>query len=149
MTSIKHHPNVRVMIKKSHSLASAVSDSCKYNLHHLTVYKAEKRGVRVILFVNPVRTSQKCSWCGDIVQKLPFQRDRLWSRCGLIIDRDVNAARKILASGLDRPLKDAEPLLIQRRIDKFGRGSEKLTSFRRGYFNTAKSGADKSQIGSG
>jgi hypothetical protein len=53
---------------------------------------------------------------------------------GLTLDRDLNAARNILALGLERALTEAEPLLIHRRISKFGRGSERLMSLRCGRF---------------
>ncbi|MGC8631088.1 MAG: hypothetical protein ACP5T2_01485 [Thermoprotei archaeon] len=52
--------------------------------------------------------------------------------CGLALDRGVNAARNILALGLERARTEAEPLLTHRRISEFGQGSEKPASFRRG-----------------
>ena len=42
-------------------------------------------------------------------------------KCGLVVDRDVNAARKILKAGLEQARVEAGPLLVQRRrISKFG-----------------------------
>ena len=122
--------NIRHMVK-DHSLASAIMDSCWYKLRQFTAYKAERRGGRVIL-VNPAGTSQKCSGCGEIVQKSLSERVHICPECGLVLDRDVNAARNILALGLERALTETEPLLIHKRISKFGQGSEKPTSFRRG-----------------
>jgi putative transposase len=123
--------NIKGMVK-NHSLASAIMDSCWGKLRQLTAYKAERRGGGRVIFVNPAGTSQKCSGCGEIVQKPLSERVHICKRCGLIIDRDVNAARNILASGLEQTLTEAELLLIDKRISKFGRGSEKPTSFRRG-----------------
>jgi putative transposase len=122
--------NIRGMVK-NHSLASAIMDSCWYKLRQLTVYKAERRGGRIV-FVNPAGTSQKCSGCGGMVQKPLSERTHICPKCGLVLDRDVNAARNILALGLERALTEAESLLIPKRISKFGQGSEKPTSFRRG-----------------
>jgi len=51
---------------------------------------------------------------------------------GFILDRDVNAARNILALGLEQALTETEPLFVHKRISKFRQGSEKPTSFRRG-----------------
>lgn len=116
---------------KNHSPASAITDSCWYKLCQFTIYKAERRGGRVLL-VSPAGTSQKCSVCGELVQKDLSGRVHKCDRCGLILDRDVNAARNILALGLERALTETEPLLIHKRISKFGQGSEKLTSFRPG-----------------
>ena len=121
--------NVRGMVK-NHSLASAIMDTCWGKIRQFTVYKAERRGGRVIL-VNPAGTSQKCSECGEMVRKPLSERTHICLKCGLVLDRDVNAARNILASGLERALTEAEPLLIH-KISKLGRGSEKPTGFSRG-----------------
>jgi putative transposase len=111
--------NIKGMVK-NHSLASAIMDTCWYRLRQFTVYKAERRGGRVI-FVNPAGTSQKCSGCGEVVPKDLSTRTHGCPRCGLVIDRDVNAARNILKAGLERARVEAEPLLVQRRrISKFG-----------------------------
>jgi putative transposase len=122
--------NIKSMVK-NHSLASAIMDSCWYKLRQFTAYKAERRGGRAIL-VNPAGTSQKCSGCGETVKKPLSERAHVCPKCGLILDRDVNAARNILALGLEQALTETEPLLIRKRISKFGRGSEKPTGLSRG-----------------
>src|SRR5579884_3684000 len=122
--------SIRGMVK-NHSLASSIMDACWGKLRQFTVYKAERCGGRVIL-VNPAGTSQKCSGCGEMVQKPLFERIHICPKCGLVLDRDVNAARNILAAGVEPALAEAEPLLIRRRISKFGQGSEKPTGFSRG-----------------
>lgn len=106
---------------KNNSLASAIMDSAWGKLRQFSAYKAERRGGRVIL-VNPSGTSQKCSGCGEAVPKDLSTRTHRCPRCGLVIDRDVNAARNILKAGLEQARVEAEPLLIERkRISKFGR----------------------------
>ena len=106
---------------KNHNLASAITDAAWGKLRRLTAYKAERCGGRVIL-VNPSGTSQKCSGCGEMVPKELTDRVHDCPRCGLVIDRDVNAARNILERGLEQARVEAEPLLVQRRrISKFGR----------------------------
>ena len=101
--------------------ASAIMDAPWGQLRRLTAYKAERRGGRVIL-VNPSGTSQKCSGCGAMVLKQLSERVHDCPRCGLVMDRDVNAARNILQAGLEQARVEAEPLLVQRRgISKFGR----------------------------
>lgn len=57
-------------------------------------YKAEKAGVEFVR-VNARGTSQECSGCGAIVRKDLSERVHRCS-CGLILDRDVNAARNVL-----------------------------------------------------
>ena len=64
-------------------------------------YKAEEDGGRVE-FVNPKNTSQECSNCGEIVKKSLAQRVHKCPFCGLIMDRDQNAAINILKKGLQK-----------------------------------------------
>jgi len=104
---------------KNHSLASAIMDASWGKLRQLTVYKAERRGGRVML-VNANGTSQKCSECGEMVPKKLSERVHDCPRCGLVIDRDVNGARNILKLGQELALAEKQPLLVQRRrISKF------------------------------
>lgn len=113
---------VRNMVK-NHSLASAIMDSCWGKLRQLTAYKAERRGGRVIL-VNSSGTSQKCSRCGTMNPEMKDLSRRTFEckACGLVLDRDVNAARNVLATGQELARVEAAPLLVQRRrISKFGR----------------------------
>ena len=49
--------------------------------------------------VDPQYTSQICSNCGTIVKKSLSDRIHNCPHCGLVIDRDVNAARNILQRG--------------------------------------------------
>lgn len=62
-------------------------------------YKAAEAGNKVI-FVNPAYTSQMCSCCGELVEKDETVRIHRCPRCGLVLDRDVNAACNILSRGL-------------------------------------------------
>lgn len=59
-------------------------------------YKAERAGCQLVP-VDPRYTSQRCSSCGAIVPKKLSQRTHRCGECGLVLDRDVNAARNILA----------------------------------------------------
>jgi len=58
--------------------------------------KAESAG-RTVIAVDPRNTSQDCSGCGLRVEKPLSQREHQCPICGLHLDRDVNAARNILA----------------------------------------------------
>jgi putative transposase len=62
---------------------------------NMLAYKAEGAGCKVV-FVNPENTSKMCSSCGSITEKTLRDRTHNCPHCGLIIDRDLNAARVIL-----------------------------------------------------
>lgn len=64
-----------------------------------STYKAKSAG-RATVLVNPRGTTQECSGCGEIVPKDLSVRVHNCPRCGLKIDRDLNAAINILGRGL-------------------------------------------------
>ena len=67
-------------------------------LHRQIEYKARWESIPVI-YVNPSGTSVKCSICGSRMK--PDENRTLKCRsCGFTVDRDVNAARNILARGM-------------------------------------------------
>jgi len=66
-------------------------------------YKASSAGIQVVA-VNPSNTTQACSGCGSIVPKSLSVRVHKCPYCGLVLDRDVNAARNILSLALNNPL---------------------------------------------
>jgi len=53
-----------------------------------------------IIAVAPQFTSQECSACGAMVKKSLSVRTHMCTRCGVVLDRDHNAARNILAKAL-------------------------------------------------
>lgn len=73
----------------------------------LLEYKAVDAGAQVV-FVNPAYTSQKCSGCGEIVEKELRERTHRCPHCHLELDRDENAARNILKLALEN-LAGAKP----------------------------------------
>jgi putative transposase len=81
-------------------------------LQHQIQYKADWNGIPVI-YVRAHGTSAKCSICGHHV--LPEENRKLHCpNCGLTIDRDVNAARNILARGLRfKPVGSAREAMVQ------------------------------------
>jgi len=67
---------------------------------HMITYKAERAG-RWVMKVDAKGTSQRCSNCGEMVEKPLWERTHRCPRCGLKLNRDLNAARNILRIGLD------------------------------------------------
>lgn len=84
---------------KNHHLAKSIQDSGWGMFFDILAYKAEEAGKQVIK-VNPHNTSQICSGCGHIVKKTLAVRIHKCPHCGLELDRDINAARNILATAL-------------------------------------------------
>lgn len=93
--------NVAGMVKGN--LARSIHDVAWSQFKFMLGYKAAKAGGRMIE-VNPKYTSQDCSGCGDMVEKPLSMREHNCKACGLVLDRDVNAAKNILhkaKSGLE------------------------------------------------
>src|SRR5947208_11876566 len=82
-------------------LAKEVGDQGRAEFLTRLAYKSEDAGTQVIR-VPPGGSSQVCSGCGSSVPKLLSERTHSCPNCGLVLDRDVNAARNILRLGLSR-----------------------------------------------
>ena len=80
---------------RNHHLAKSISESSWGNFIQMLQYKAESAGC-VAVGVNPQNTSKMCSGCGNI-QEMPLsERTFNCGKCGLSIDRDLNASKSIL-----------------------------------------------------
>jgi IS605 OrfB family transposase len=91
--------SVRNMVR-NHSLARAISDAAWSELRRQLEYKADWYGRTVIAIDRFYPSSKTCSACGSIVSSLPLNVREWTCPCGAHHDRDVNAARNILAAGL-------------------------------------------------
>lgn len=89
--------NVRGMVRNRH-LAKSISDASWGEFFTILSHKAESAGSQVVQ-VPAHFTSQKCSGCGEVVAKSLSVRTHICPFCGLVADRDVNAARNILKAG--------------------------------------------------
>lgn len=88
------------MTRNEH-LAKSAHDAALGEFRQLLEYKAESAGTQVVA-VNPRNTSQVCSGCGAVVAKELHVRTHDCPHCGLVLDRDVNAARNVLSLALER-----------------------------------------------
>lgn len=79
-------------------IRKSIGDVAWGKFMQFTVYKAENAG-RTVAFVAPRNTSKRCSRCGQLVEKKLSDRVHRCP-CGLVMDRDKNAAINILALGL-------------------------------------------------
>ena len=89
-------------MNQNHHLSLSSHDAGLGEFRQLLQYKAEEAGAEVVA-VNPAYTSQRCSGCGEMVEKSLSIRVHECPICGLVLDRDVNAARNILNLALDNP----------------------------------------------
>ena len=89
--------NVKGMVK-NHCLAKSISDASWSMFRSVLTMKAESAG-RLVVTVNPAYTSQMCSGCGNIQKKSLSVRTHKCLSCGLVLDRDTNAAVNIKALG--------------------------------------------------
>jgi len=80
------------------NLSLSAHDAALGAFRQMLEYKAESAGTQVTA-VKPARTSQICSGCGSIVVKSLSVRSHICPDCGLVLDRDVNAACNIHALG--------------------------------------------------
>ncbi len=95
--------NVRGMLK-NHHLARAIADMSFFEFRRQLEYKAARRGGIVVVADRWFASSKICSVCGVQQDKMPLAV-RQWTcpDCGTLHDRDVNAARNLLALGVAAP----------------------------------------------
>lgn len=84
--------NIKRLMKNSH-LAKSISDSKWYEFKRQILYKSELYGIKVVLADQFYPSSKTCSSCGNHKKDLKLS-NRIYTcnECGLIIDRDINAA---------------------------------------------------------
>jgi putative transposase len=88
---------VRNMVRNPH-LAKSISDASWGQFRTILEAKAVYAGRRVVA-VPAMYTTQDCSDCGERVLKSMSVRTHVCPSCGLVLDRDENAALNILALG--------------------------------------------------
>jgi putative transposase len=86
---------------RNRSLAKAVSDCGWGTFRRMTEYKAARAGRHLIVIGRWYPSSKTCSACGHLLASLSLGT-RHWTcpECGTRHDRDINAAKNILAAGL-------------------------------------------------
>jgi len=101
---------------KNRKLAKSISDAAWSNFRQWLEYFGKVFGV-VTVAVPPYYTSQNCSNCGEVVKKSLSQRTHRCVHCGVVLDRDKNAAINILELGL-RTVGHTETLNASGDIDR-------------------------------
>jgi putative transposase len=85
---------------KNHALARAISDAAWAELRCMLEYKCAWYGRDFVVVDRWFPSSKLCGACGIVREKLTLNVREWTCDCGAVHDRDVNAARNILAAGL-------------------------------------------------
>ena len=98
---VSENLQIKNMIK-NHHLAKAISDASWYELTRQLEYKAKWNGRKYIKIDTFYASSQLCSACGYQNSDIKDLSVRSWicPECATKHDRDINAAKNILAEGL-------------------------------------------------
>ena len=92
--------SVKNMVK-NHSLAKSISDVGWSEFTRQLTYKAEWYGRTLIKIDKWYPSSKRCHCCGRVLDSLSLD-ERFWMcpQCHSFHDRDINAAKNVLAAGL-------------------------------------------------
>ncbi len=94
-TIVVEQLNVAGMVR-NRRLARAISDTGFATIRRLLGYKAPWHGARLVVADSFFPSSKTCSTCGHVRDKLSLaERTYRCERCGLVVDRDANAARNL------------------------------------------------------
>ncbi|MFJ8579454.1 RNA-guided endonuclease TnpB family protein [Micromonospora sp. NPDC093277] len=111
--------NVAGMLR-NRRLARHVADAGFAEIRRQVGYKAEWNGGRRILADLWYPSSKTCSGCGAVKAKLPLRvRTYTCNFCGLVLDRDLTAARNLAATARDETTAGSGPVA--------GRGADHKT----------------------
>jgi putative transposase len=88
-------------MQKNRKLAKSIGDASWSEFVRQLEYKAQWHERTLVGIDRWYPSSKRCSDCGHTVAKLPLTlREWTCPKCGAIHDRDINAARNVLAAGL-------------------------------------------------
>ena len=88
-------------MQKNHCLSKAIGDAGWSEFLRQLEYKSRWYGRDLIGIDRWYPSSKRCSDCGHTVKSLPLNvREWTCPECGTAHDRDINAARNVLAAGL-------------------------------------------------
>ena len=115
--------NVTGMVK-NHRLAKAIMDASFGEFRRQLEYKTARTGARLHIVDRWYPSSKTCSKCGRVKAKLPLaERVYRCDGCGLVMDRDLNAAVNIKVAGRAPETQNAHGGTV-RRNDLYGHATQ-------------------------
>lgn len=88
-------------MQKNRHLSKSIADASWSKFVRQLEYKAHWSGRTLVGIDRWYPSSKRCSDCGHTVTKIPLNvREWTCPECGALHDRDINAARNVLAAGL-------------------------------------------------
>ncbi|MGJ5825959.1 RNA-guided endonuclease InsQ/TnpB family protein [Streptomyces ossamyceticus] len=105
-------------------LARAISDAAWTDLRMMLEYKCAWYGRELVVIDRWFPSSKLCGACGTVAARMPLTVREWTCVCGTVHDRDVNAARNILAAGLAASAC-GDGVRPQRESSRTGRSSVK------------------------
>lgn len=102
--------NVLGMVK-NHNLAQAIHDVSFYEFRRQLEYKAKWEGKEVVIADRFYASFKTCSCCGHKKETLKLsERTYKCEECGLVMDRDLNAAKNLANLALPGKPRNVKPL---------------------------------------
>jgi putative transposase len=114
---------VRNLLKNGR-LARAMSDAAWRDLRSMLEYKCAWYGRELVVIDRFFPSSKVCGACKTVAVKMPLNVREWTCACGAVHDRDVNAAKNILAAGLAASAC-GDGVRPQRESSRTGRSSVK------------------------
>lgn len=102
-------------MQKNHNLAKSIADASWSEFVRQLEYKSLWYGRELVGIDRWYPSSKRCFDCGHTVKKMPLNvREWTCPECGTIHDRDINAARNVLAAGLAASVcgENVSPVLL-------------------------------------
>ena len=82
---------------KDKRLSEEIQEQCFYKFREYLTYKCEEKGIELVVADKYYPSSKTCSCCGNIKKTLKLgDRTYICDKCGLTIDRDLNAAINLM-----------------------------------------------------
>lgn len=150
--------NIAGMIR-NRRLARAISDAGFGQLRRQLAYKTQWNGGRLVVADRWFPSSKTCSDCGAVKSKLALaERTFVCTACGLVLDRDLNAALNLAAlaanaatagsgpvagRGADRKTRPGGPVAVKRQPDLAPAGQVGTVPPQGGTINRAQQSAGR------